>query len=129
MLAQLECLAAESGADFVGPILPALKAINERMRRAKTAGAAHRLDVEWHETLTGVARNARLQSMMKNLRLEISRFERAYMSEADLIDGSARQHDQIVKSLSSRRIDEAMSGLRENYLLSMRVLLRAMGES
>lgn len=128
ILAQLECLAVGTSAEFLGPLLPELIRINSEFVRARTPKRALALDTLWHNTLMSQSKNARLASLVATLRLAIRRYEHFYMANSRLIPASAAQHQKIIAALQAGDLAAGLKAIEENYFFGMHVLLRKMGE-
>jgi DNA-binding GntR family transcriptional regulator len=128
LLAQLEIMAVRNSAALLTPLIPKLERINEEFARARSAQCARDLDTLWHDTLISQSKNARLTAIVATLRLAITRYERLYMSDTDLLAMSVAQHAGIIKHLKRGDIDTALKGLAHNYDFGMQALLRKMGE-
>src|SRR5262245_1517952 len=92
LLAQLEIMAVRNSAALLEPLIPKLERINEDFARARQAQRARDLDTLWHDTLMSHSKNARLTAIVATLRLAITRYERLYMSDTDLLAMSVAQH-------------------------------------
>ena len=128
ILAQLECLAVRTSAEFLGPLVPELIRINSEFVRARTPKRALALDTLWHNTLMSQSKNARLASLIATLRLAIRRYEHFYMANSRLIPASAAQHQKIIAALQAGDLAAGLKAVEENYSFGMHVLLRKMGE-
>lgn len=128
LIAQLEMMAVRNSAPLLPVLLPNLARINADFARARTPQQARDLDTLWHDTLMSRSMNARLAAIVATLRLAITRYERLYMSDNELLAMSVAQHADIIKQLKRGDLDAALKALEYNYLFGMQALLRKMGE-
>lgn len=103
----------------------ALSDINARFRACDDPGAAQRLDREWHRTLLAGCGNRTLMGFLDVLKRRAARYEVAFMREMQRagLSASARQHDEIVRSLRAGDIEAAVETLEENWRSGPRVLV------
>jgi len=128
ILAQLEILAVRNSVRFLPALLPKLVSINDAFARARSPSRAIDLDSLWHDTLMSQSKNARLATLVANLRLVIRRYEHLYMAEADLTAISVKQHRAVIAALRRGNLEGTLEALEENYRFGMEALLRKMGE-
>jgi DNA-binding GntR family transcriptional regulator len=128
LLAQLELHAVRTSARYVSILLPRLVRINNELARTRFPLRALELDTLWHDTLMSESKNARLASLVSNLRLAIRRYEHLYMTQPELRSVSVKQHKAIVEAFRRGDLNAALEMLEENYRFGMQELLRRMGE-
>ena len=128
LIAELECFAVRESAGFLPLVFADLKRVNRQFAQARSAARARDLDTQWHQTLMSQSKNARLAQIVDGLRLAISRYERFYMSNADLVAISAKQHDDILAAFVRGDVAGGLTALEHNYRFGMQALLRQMGE-
>jgi DNA-binding GntR family transcriptional regulator len=126
VLAQLECLAVKSSAEFLPAVLPELTKINRAFAVARTAKQALELDTLWHDTLMSRSRNKRLAAMVEQFRLSIRRYEQVYMGDESLRPISAAQHKAIIAAFREGDIATGLRAIEDNYRFGMEALLQKM---
>jgi DNA-binding GntR family transcriptional regulator len=124
----LECLALRSSGAAVSLLLGRLADINGTFAAATTASERLELDRSWHETLLSHCPNQRLNTLLSGLRTALRRYEHLFMSDAELVTESVRQHRQIIEALQAKDAEAAERALTENWRVSMELLLIRLGE-
>lgn len=115
---------------------PASVATLHRMREANRAFVAHAGDPErarladrdFHLALVSRCPNRRLLALLEDVQVAMERYERLYMSDANDIKRSGRQHRAIIDALAKDDLKTAISILEEQWDFSARRLILALGE-
>jgi DNA-binding GntR family transcriptional regulator len=125
----LDLLAVRSAMRFPKTTLDRLEAINDRFRAARRrAERARILDREFHQTLISPSQNQRLHAMLDGVQTSMERYERLYMSDEHDVERSARQHDEIVRSLRRDDLEGALRVLGAQWDDSVQRLIMSLGE-
>jgi len=124
----LEVLALRSSGNAVYALLTELSTINTALANALEAEERLRLDTQWHETLLSRCPNRRLNGLISSLRAVVRRYEHLFMSDAEIVVESVRQHQQIIEALQARNVESAAHILTENWRVGMELLLIRLGE-
>jgi DNA-binding GntR family transcriptional regulator len=120
----LECLALESSARATPSQMRVLAKTARSMDGAsKDALKWLKLDRQWHETLLEGCSNARLMSMVDDLRQQIQRYELIYMTREQGIRHSLREHRAIAEEHGAGRKRSASKLLRAHWERGMSELL------
>jgi DNA-binding GntR family transcriptional regulator len=99
-VAILETLALRQAPPFGAAALAALRATNADLRAAAgDAPAAIAADYDFHDHLTRGCENPGLLSVLGSIKRELVPYERAYMLDAEHIERSASQHEEIIAAL------------------------------
>ena len=94
--------------------LEQLRAINERIERARGADAVIALDDEWHLLLIADCPNKVLVDLVEQFMRRTRRYEIALMSERKNVLGASFDHRAIMSALRRRDLPGACSALRRN---------------
>jgi len=124
----LEGLALRASGNAIYTLLGDLSQINAALADAKEPEERLRLDAEWHEKLLSHCPNRRLNGILSGLRTAVRRYEHLFMSDADLVIESVKQHQQIIEALQARNVERAEQILTENWRTGMELLLVRLGE-
>jgi len=120
----LEALALETSRGNFSTIVPHLRAINNRFANSVfRPRAALRQDVAWHAKLTSLCRNKWLAELLSRMKQLTYRYEYLYMSNAQLLLASVKEHEAITREIAAGRIGRALPMLRRNWERTMKVLL------
>lgn len=120
----LEGLALESSAQATSSQARTLARIVRSMEAApKDPLKRLKLDRQWHETLLEGCSNARLMSMVGDLRQQIQRYELIYMTREQGLRCSLREHRAIAEAHGAGRRKEACKLLRAHWERGMAELL------
>jgi DNA-binding GntR family transcriptional regulator len=119
-VAILETLALRQAPPSSAATLSALKAANADLRAA--AGdppAAIAADYDFHDHLTRGCGNPGLLRVLGSIKRALVPYERAYMLDAERIERSASQHDEIIAALEAGDQGRASELVRENFTSSL----------
>jgi len=81
------------------------------------------VDDSWHDDLLRHCPNQRLLQLIRNQKTVVHRYEPAYFFGKGRIAESAAQHRRIAEALQAGDIDRAAAELRDNWEISMRLLV------
>ena len=71
-------------------------------------------DVEFHEVIYHATGNARLVTMLSNLREQMYRYRLEYIKDEDKRQILLLEHDKILKAVKMRHVEEAKEAMREH---------------
>ncbi|MEU7898295.1 GntR family transcriptional regulator [Nonomuraea sp. NPDC049152] len=117
VLSGLEALALRlSDPADLGRIAPALL---EKARDFPTLGAedgvTERYDDEWHDLLLGCCPNERLIELIASLKLGMRRYARLVVSDVDVLERMAEEHERIAEHLLRGDVAGAVASLCANW--------------
>jgi DNA-binding GntR family transcriptional regulator len=116
MLGTLQGLALAESGPLSASLIDALRAANERLRRARQEPReALAADSAFHAVLISLCPNARLLALIDTLHHQLLRYEHMYMSDSGLIETSLAQHDDIIASIEKGDSAGAERAVRANY--------------
>ena len=126
IIAMLELLAgrlafprAESGD------IDVLRALNHELADAVARGdadeALERND-GFHDFIAGLAGNARLAALLRELRAPLRRLERWFYSSAENGARSVREHEALIRALETGEVNAALAIFEANMALTLRAL-------
>jgi DNA-binding GntR family transcriptional regulator len=116
IVSDLETLAVRESWPQIVSLAKALRSINVRFLAARlVARKAVATDQEFHRCLVSRCPNEILVGMLQTLRRRVLRYEYFHMSDAILVERSARQHDSIVAGLEHQSLDAVCDAIRCNY--------------
>ena len=115
----LESLAIREAPPFDTALLGELRSANARLRAAGDPLSAIAADDDFHALLLSRCDNERLLEVLRPIRRELLRYERAYMVDAARIERSAGQHDAIVAALERGEQGAASRAVRENFMTAL----------
>jgi DNA-binding GntR family transcriptional regulator len=119
-VAVLETLALRQAPPFRPSTLAELKAANAELRASVgDAPAAIAADYAFHDHLTRGCGNAGLLRVLSSIKRALVPYERAYMLDAERIERSASQHDEIIAALEAGDHGRASELVRENFITSL----------
>jgi DNA-binding GntR family transcriptional regulator len=119
-VAILETLALRQAPPFRPSTLAELKAANAELRASVgDAPAAIAADYAFHEHLTRGCGNPGLLRVLSSIKRALVPYERAYMLDAERIERSASQHDEIIAALEAGDHGRASELVRENFITSL----------
>jgi DNA-binding GntR family transcriptional regulator len=128
-VAILENLALRQSPPLSATTLEALRAANADLRAAVgDPPAAIAADYLFHEHLTGGCGNAGLLEVLRSIKRALVPYERAYMLDAERIERSAAQHDEIIAVLETGDLARAADLVRENFVTSLPDLAAQFGD-
>ncbi len=102
--------------------LTALRALNNRIRRAERASQAVELDNTWHRTLIDQCPNRILLQTIERFIMLTQRYELAYFRETAHVKIAFEEHDTILAALEQKNLDKACEILRRNMQSSVNPL-------
>jgi DNA-binding GntR family transcriptional regulator len=103
-----------------------LRDLNGRLEAAearKDVRALIELNNQFHRLFSERSGNARLCSLLDDLRAQLTRLERWYYSDGAHVEQSVRQHAEIIEAIEGGDPDRALSLLEANMSLTLRSLL------
>ena len=119
-VAILETLALRHAPPFQASTLTELRAANAELRAAVgDPPAAIAADYAFHDRLTRDCGNPGLLAVLGSIKRALVPFERAYMLDAERIERSASQHDEIIAALEAGDHGRASELVRENFTSSL----------
>ncbi len=93
-----------------------LDQLNEQIRRCESRPRrAHELDTRWHQTLLAHSTNQRLHRTLEGLKLDVARYEFAYLRDIGNLSSSADQHAEIEALLENGELEAACQALENNW--------------
>jgi DNA-binding GntR family transcriptional regulator len=112
----LEALALSLSGPLSEATLGRLEELNAQLEREHDdATTKLELDGALHDTLVSSCKNNRLLEAITQLRRVIRRYELAYMTEADLVGSSVREHSEIIGLLRQGKNDRAATVLTRHW--------------
>jgi DNA-binding GntR family transcriptional regulator len=119
-VAILETLALRQSAPLPKSTIAALRAANTELRASVgDAPSAIAADYAFHEHLTAHCNNAALLDVLGSIKRALVPYERAYMLDAQRIERSAAQHDEIIALLEAGEQELAAERVRDNFVSSL----------
>jgi DNA-binding GntR family transcriptional regulator len=119
-VAILETLALRQAPPFKSSTLADLRAANAELRAAVgDPPAAIAADYAFHDHLTRDCGNPGLLAVLGSIKRGLVAFERAYMLDAERVERSASQHDEIIAALEAGNHGRASDLVRENFTSSL----------
>jgi DNA-binding GntR family transcriptional regulator len=119
-VAILETLALRQAPPFRAAALSELRAANAELRAAVgDPPAAIAADYAFHDHLTRDCGNPGLLTVLGSIKRALVPYERAYMLDAERIERSASQHDEIIAALEAGDHGRASELVRENFVSSL----------
>lgn len=103
--------------------LKALDALNDTFAAAVSSAEHVDLDRRWHRLLVSRSRKRSWLTLLETLKQRAYRYELAYMGRAHSVQGSAKQHRQIVDALRKDNLDRAVQVLEANWRIGPEFLL------
>ena len=94
-----------------------LKTIKDEFKRSMDSGDVKKIaeeDVKFHDAIYEATSNAKLVSMMNNIREQMYRYRLEYIKDADKRQILMVEHEHILKALTLRHIQEAKMAVREH---------------
>ena len=94
-----------------------LKTIKDEFKRSMDSGDVKKIaeeDVKFHDAIYEATNNAKLVSMMNNIREQMYRYRLEYIKDADKRQILVVEHDYILKAIRSRHVAEAKKAIREH---------------
>lgn len=129
IISSLEVLAGRLAfAQAASDDVVALRALNERMRRATRRGdttAAIDLNNRFHAYIAELAGNERLSMLLDDLRQPLRRLEGWYYADEERAERSAAEHDALLDALVRGRPEEALAIFEHNMELTTVALAEA----
>lgn len=114
-------------ADDRGHLTAIAPELLERARAFSAPQAQHgtieRYDVSWHAFLLSGCRNTRLNDLIDSLKLSLHRYERAVVSDQEILARSAEEHERIAQALLDGDLDRAATALEANWTSGMHRIL------
>jgi DNA-binding GntR family transcriptional regulator len=123
VLATLEGLAVRSVTSLDETTLDTLRRTLDQLAHCTEPVQRWRLDTTWHTTLTAAARNRHLQTMIGQLRTNLSRYELAYMREVWRRDTADRQHAEILAAITAGERDHAAALVERHWHDGMKLVM------
>ena len=94
--------------------LTSLRSINRKLRDARTAAEAVRLDDKWHFELIEQCENPILLGFIEQVIWRTRRYELALMQQRPNVARAAAEHELILDALEAGDLDRACSVLTDN---------------
>jgi DNA-binding GntR family transcriptional regulator len=107
-----------------------METVNRQIETAAGKKDLHRvlaLHNEFHDIFLRACGNERLHSIIQNLVMQFQRF-RLLLAMPGRIEGSIRQHREIIEAFRDRDADRAEELVRQNALYGKNILLRELGK-
>jgi DNA-binding GntR family transcriptional regulator len=123
ILASLEALAVRAAIPVPKPTVKTLRGTLAELERCQDPVLRWKLDTRWHGTLTAASGNGHLQGMIGQLRINVSRYELAYMREVTVRDEADHQHRDVLAAVEAREPDRAAELLETHWHHGMRLVL------
>jgi DNA-binding GntR family transcriptional regulator len=114
----LEGLAVQLAQPRINNILKELKLINQdfaREGKGNNTIQAIDTDTRFHEALTQECRNRHLIKQLAALKQLVLRYEFAYMQDANWVEDSIEQHEQIIEALTKKDFKQAVEIIEKNW--------------
>ncbi|HIT62946.1 MAG TPA: GntR family transcriptional regulator [Candidatus Ventrimonas merdavium] len=89
----------------------------EAFRNAVKTGDAMTIaecDEAYHEVIYNGTNNSRLVQILNNLREQMYRYRLEYIKDSDMRQILVVEHEQILKAVKNRRVEEAKTAIREH---------------
>jgi DNA-binding GntR family transcriptional regulator len=119
-VAILETLALRQAPPFGAGTLSELRAANAELRASVgDPPAAIAADYAFHDHLTRGCGNPGLLTVLGSIKRALVPYERAYMLDAERIERSASQHDEIIAALEAGDHGRASELVRDNFVSSL----------
>ncbi len=118
----LEGLAITSGGQWNRAQITELKTANKRLAAAVKDGdatAAARADSDFHDIVVSLAANARLASIVRELKAHLRRLEVAYFAGAPAASRSVHEHRKAISALEQGDLAAAGQAIEENWQRSL----------
>jgi len=106
--------------------LARMEAVNRQMEAAAAKNDIRKvfaLHNEFHEIFLNAAGNEKLKAIVQNMVMQSQRF-RIFLSMPGRIEGSIRQHQQIIEAFRKKNAELAASLVEKNAAYGKKVLLR-----
>lgn len=124
LLWSLEGYALSSAFSLVRTQVETLTEANAAFAKARSnPRQASLADRRFHRLLTELCRNSTLLRMIDDLRLRVSCYEAAYMTNARLVADSVKHHRAIIDAVAANDEKPAQDALVENWNYGLRVLV------
>ena len=94
-----------------------LQKAQEDFKKAIAEGDAMKIaetDEHFHDVIYEGTQNAKLIQMLNNLREQMYRYRLEYIKDSDMRQILVVEHEQILKAVKNRRVEEAKTAIREH---------------
>lgn len=129
----LEIMAAEVACERITPeLLKELEKAGEEFQRLKASGDITKLaaaDVKFHEIIYEATDNARLVSLLNNLREQMYRYRLEYLKDTGSHDRLNAEHQKIYNSIRSGDKETVAAAVCEHIDNQQKAILMAIRES
>ncbi|MFD9669219.1 GntR family transcriptional regulator [Rhodococcus sp. NPDC059968] len=118
--AALESLAVRSCKAFGPDTYAELARILDELEQCNEPVERWRLDSSWHSGIVNASNNSRLISLLRQSRMNISRYELTYMREVFARESADRQHRQIWAAIHASDLRSASELLEQHWMDGMK---------
>ena len=92
---------------------------------ADDPAASLRIDSDWHALLVSTSGNERLMAVTRSLRLNVMRYECAFMRERARVAQSVSDHKHLITLLRQGDMALAAAGLKEHWERSLAAIVES----
>lgn len=122
LIAALEKLALSWSGAFDEEQLERLRSLDGERATEDDPHRLVRLDMEWHRALVAGCRNDWLRQILHNVRIQLYRYEFAYMSEASSKTEALKEHRHIRRLLEDGQVKKAADHLPHHWAKGLNFL-------
>ncbi|MDN5202457.1 GntR family transcriptional regulator [Fulvivirgaceae bacterium BMA10] len=121
IIMNLECMGLMQS-EYASSDFKDLMQIQSDFRNANNKEEAVKQDLHFHETLLRNYQNDTAKRILTDLKIRVFFYELEYMNHHGNIEKSAVAHDDLMKSLKRKDIQQALNLLKENWEVSLKFL-------